>query len=162
MTSAPKSHLEESLLLTADAPVDLYTIILKVSGAEFPFTADRTVTWQGVEYEGIACRMSGDSQNADGEESRPLLQLMNPFGVFNTPAINGLLDYATVIRKRVLGRNVTNNVNIFEQRMWYVGRIRELVAGQGISFELRNMTEGANFQIPCRMYIPPEFPMVTL
>jgi hypothetical protein len=87
---------------------------------------------------------------------------MNPFGIFNSAAKKGQIDRATVIRRRVLRRHVEADVNIFEQRMWYVGRVRELISGQSISLELRNMTEGANFQIPCRMFIPPDFPMVTL
>jgi phage-related protein len=127
----------------------------------FRFKNDDTVTWQGQKYEGMASRMTGDTRSADGEESRPILQVMNPFGIFNSAAIKGQLDQATVIRRRVLRNHVEKDVNKFEQRMWYVGRIRELISGQSISLELRNMTEGANFQIPCRQYMPPEFPFTT-
>jgi phage-related protein len=136
--------------------------MLKNQPVIFRFKTDNTVTWQGQLYEGMATRMTGDTRSADGEESRPILQVMNPFGIFNKAALQGQLDQATVIRRRVLRDHVEKDVNISEQRMWYVGRIRELISGQSITFELRNMTEGANFQVPCRMFIPPEFPMVTL
>lgn len=161
-TSAPVSHLEEAQKLTADGLVDLYTISLKNDPVIFRFKNDDTLSWQGNTYEGMACRSSGDTRSSDGEESRPTLQVMNPLGIFNRAAIEGKLDLATVIRRRVLRQHVLDNVNIYEQRMWYIGRIRELISGQSITFELRNMTEGANFQIPCRMFIPPEFPLVSL
>lgn len=163
MTSfAPQSHLEESLKLTADAPVDLYQISLKQLPVIFRFRDGPTITYQGQVYEGMACNISGDMRNADGEESRPLLRVMNPLGIFNQAALNGDIDLAVVTRRRVLRNHLEEDINIFEQRMWYVGRIRELISGQSISLELRNMTEGANFQIPVRMFIPPEFPFVTL
>lgn len=163
MTStAPVSHKQEAQKLTADSLVDLYTVALKNVPVIFRFKNDNEVTWLGQKYEGMACKMAGDDRSADGEESRPLLQVMNPLGVFNAAAVKGQLDLARVTRRRVKYYNLINNVAIYEQRMWYVGRIRELISGQSISLELRNMTEGANFQIPCRMFIPPEFPMVSL
>jgi lambda family phage minor tail protein L len=160
-TNAPIEHLQEAQKLQADAEVDLFYVKLKNLPVEFRFKGEDTITWQGKKYEGMACKLTGDSQSADGEESRPLLQVMNPFGIFNSAAKKGQLDLATVIRYRVLRGNLDADINIATRRMWYVGRIRELISGQSISLELRNMTEGANFQIPCRMFIPPDFPMVS-
>lgn len=160
--TAPVSHVIESQKLTADALVDLYQINLKNSATVFRFKADNTVTWRGNVFEGMACELSGDTRSAEGEESRAQLRVMNPVGIFNAPAMSGALDLAVLTRKRILRNHMESNLNIFEQRMWYVGRIIELISGQSISFELRNMTEGANFQIPVRMYIPPEFPLVSL
>lgn len=162
MTNTPYSHIEESQKLTADAPIDLYQITLKNKPVTFRFKNNNTVTWRGNEYEGIACQLTGDTRLADGEESRASFRIMNPFGVFNMPALAGDIDLAVVTRKRVLLQHIESNANIFEQRMWYVGRVAELISGQSITLELRNMTEGPGFQIPVRMYIPPEFPMVTL
>jgi phage-related protein len=162
MTSTPYSHIEESQKLTADAQIDLYQITLKNKPVTFRFKNNNTVTWRGNEYEGMACQVSGDTRIADGEESRASMQIMNPFGIFNMPALAGDLDLAVVTRKRVLLQHIESNANIFEQRMWYVARVSKVIAGQSIDLELRNMTEGPGFQIPVRMYIPPEFPMVTL
>lgn len=162
-TSAPVSHLQEAQKLTADAPVDFYTLTLKNDPVIFRFKSDETVTWQGYEYEGMAVKITGDTQNSDGEESRPTIQILNPFGIFNRAAMEGKIDRATLTRRRVLKQHVVSNSNIYQQRMWYVGRVRELISGQTITLELRNMTEGANFQIPVRSYMPSEgFPMVTL
>lgn len=162
MTSVPLTHIQESQKLTADAQIDLYQITLKDSPTIFRFKNNDTVTWRGNLYEGMACRLQGDTRLADGEESRASLQVMNPFGIFNMPALVGDLDLATVVRKRVLRQHLDGNVNIFEQRMWYVGRISELISGQSITLELRNVTEGPAYQIPVRMYIPPQFPLVSL
>jgi len=163
MSNIPLTHIQESQKLTAaDAQVDLYQITLKNKPVTFRFKNNDTVLWRGNEYEGLACQLTGDTRLADGEESRSSLRIMNPFGVFNMPARAGDLDLAIVTRKRVLRQHIDSNANIFEQRMWYVGRVVDLVAGQSISLELRNMTEGPGFQIPVRMYIPPEFPMVSL
>lgn len=160
---APDSHLREAQTLTADAPVDLYKIVTRIGPATiFYFKNDDTVTWRGNEYQGMACRITGDSQTADGEESRPTLQIMNPYGVFNTAIVNGRMDLAVITRYRVLRRHIDSDSDIKQQRMWYMGRVKELISGQSASFELRSMTEGPNFQIPVRMYIPPEFPTVSL
>lgn len=161
-TGVPLSHIEESQKLTADAQIDLYEITLKGVSVVFRFKNNDTVVWRGNEFEGMACRLQGDTRLADGEESRASLTVMNPFGIFNMPALAGDLDLATVVRKRVLRQHLLSNTNIFEQRMWYVGRISELISGQSITMELRNMTEGPSFQIPVRMYIPPQFPLVSL
>jgi phage-related protein len=160
--SVPLSHIEESQKLTADAQIDLYEITLKNLPVVFRFKNNNTVVWRANEYEGLACQLTGDTRLADGEESRASLRVMNPYGVFNMPALVGDLDLATVVRKRILLQHLESNANIFEQRMWYVGRISELISGQSITMELRNMTEGPSFQIPVRMYIPPEFPLVSL
>jgi phage-related protein len=160
--TVPISHLSEAQQLTADALVDLYEIRLKFKDVIFQFKDGPQVTWQGDIYQSMACQMSGDNRAADGEESKVTLRIMNPLGIFNHAAINGDIDLATVFRYRVRANHLANNTNIFQRRMWWVGRIPELVDDQGISLELRNMTEGPNFKVPVRAYYPPEFPSVTL
>lgn len=160
--TTPISHVRESEKLTADALVDLYQLTLKNAPVVFRFKNNNTVTWRGNTYEGMACELVGDTRSADGEETRPVLRIMNPLGVFNMPAMAGDLDLAVLTRRRLLRDHMENNADIYEQRMWYVGQVRELISGQSVTLELRNMTEGANFQIPVRMYIPPEFPLVSL
>ena len=161
-TTVPVSHLEEGQKLTAEAEVDLFQINLRNHPVVFRFRDGPDITWMGNFFEGMGCTMSGDSRTAEGEESRPSLRVLNPHGIFNEAAINHMLDYATVTRWRVLRQHLENNVNIYQRRRWYIGRVRELISGQMINLELRNLTEGANFQIPARMYIPPEYPVVSL
>lgn len=160
--TAPVSHLAEAQKLTADAEVDLFTVKLRNEDTLYRFKEGQTKTWQGNIYEGVAVKMSGDTRTADGEESKPQLMVMNPLGIFNLPAKRGDLDLAFVTRRRVLLANLENDVNLYEQRMWQIGRVGQLISGQSITFELKNLTEGANFQIPVRIYMPPEFPTVSL
>lgn len=160
--SGPVTHVSEAEKLTADALVDLYQLNLVDGVTIFRFKNNDSVVWQGNEYEGMACKLSGDTRTADGEEQRPALVIMNPYGIFNMPALAGDLDFAVLTRRRLLREHLDANTNIYQQRMWYVGRVRDLISGQSITLELRNMTEGPNFQIPVRMYTPPEFPLVTL
>ena len=160
--STPNVHIQEAELLTADGLVDLYKLDLKNDPVSLRFKDMDDVTWQGHLFEGMACRLTGDSRSSDGEEARPSLQVMNPLGIFNSAIIEGKVDQAVVTRYRVLRRHIDNNSNIYEQRMWYVNRVKELISGQSVTFELRSMTEGPNFQIPVRMFLPPEFPTVSL
>ncbi len=148
--------------MTADALVDLYKLNLKIGPAIFYFKDMDEVDWQGNTYQNMACRLTGDSRSSDGEESRPTLQIMNPLGVFNKAVVEGRVEQSVLTRYRVLRRHIDNNSNIAEQRMWYIGRVKELISGQSVSFELRGMTEGPNFQIPVRQYLPPDFPTVSL
>lgn len=160
--TTPVTHVAEAQKLTADALVDLYEINLVGVEVTLRFKNENTVTWQSNEYEGIAIKMSGDRRTADDEESRPTLQMMNPAGIFNAHIRAGYLDLATVIRKRVLGAHLTGDVNLSDDRMWYVSRVREMITNQGVTLELRSMSDGPNFMLPVRMFIPPDFKAVTL
>lgn len=160
--SYPIEHLQEAQKLTADAEVDLFTITLVSAPLVFRFKNNDTVTWQGYVYEGMGCSMPGDRRSADEEEGRPTLRVMNPAGIFNKPAMDGMLDRAIITRKTVLREHLDANVNIFIQRMWYVERVKELISGQVLGLELRSMTDLPNFQLPVRQFIPPEFPTVSL
>ena len=162
MTTFPVSHLREAQKLTADVTVDLFQISLVTAPLVFRFKNNDTKTWQGVVYEGIACQMPGDRRSSDDEEGRPTLRVMNPAGIFNKPAIDGMLDRAIVTRKTVLREHLDGDVNIFVQRMWYVERVKELISGQVLGLELRAMTDLPNFQLPVRQFIPPDFPTVSL
>jgi phage-related protein len=158
----PESHLAEGQKLTADAEVDLFQLTLVSSPTIFRFKNDNTVVWQGLTWEGMGCSITGDKRSANEEEGRPTLRVINPEGLFNKPAMDGLLDRAILIRKRVLGAHITANTNIFQQRMWYVERVKELISGQMLGLELRAMTDLPNVQIPYRVFMPPEFPTVSL
>lgn len=157
-------HIAESQKLTADAEVDLFIMTLKNSTI-YRFNNLHTLVYRGDTYEGLACQLTGDKRTADPEESRGILKIINPEGVFNVPAKNHLFDYATITRKRVLRANLEGNVNVSVTRTWFISRVRELIGGQSITFELRNLTEGASssgFLIPNRTFTPPLFPIVSL
>lgn len=160
--TTPQTHIDEGHKLSAVAMVDLYEIQLVGTAVVLRFKNENTATWQGYEWEGIAIKMSGDNRSADEEESRPVLQMMNPAGVFNAYVRAGYFDLARVIRKRVLRTHLEADTNLYDQRMWFVSRPREMITNQSLTLELRSLSEGVNFQIPVRMFMPPDFKAVTL
>lgn len=164
-TSAPSSHVQEAQKLTADALVDLFEVTLV--GAPTPtiirFRDGPQVTWRSATYESMACKLTGYDMNSDGSKSRPTLTIMNPAGIFNSFVFQGYLDSAQVVRKRVLRQHLENNSNIYQPAFWYVARVRELISGQGMTLELRSLTDGPDMLIPARKFLPSEgFPFVTL
>lgn len=160
--TAPLSHLQDSLKLTGDGRVHLFELRLPQYSTVFRFKNNNTVTWQGHTYEGLPCQLQGDGQHADEQEARPTLRVMNPLGLFNDAVLSGKLYRAILTRRAVLLQHLNSNVNIFQQRMWYVERPKEMVSGQFVSLDLRSMTEGPNFSVPARQFLPPEFPLVTV
>lgn len=158
----PITHLEEAQKLSADAEIDLYTVTLRNDPIIFRAKMDDTVTWRGNVYEGMPIQLAGESETAEGDESRPILHVLNPLGIFNEAAFANKLDLAVVRRDRVLRAHLDANVAVSVVRRWYIARVRELISGQAISFELRSLTEGPNHQVPARQFIPPEFSHVSI
>lgn len=158
----PSAHVSESLKLTPDAIVHLYEIRMRNNGGIVRIKDNETVTWQGVLWESCPIQITGDELSAEGQDARAKLTVVNPYGMFTPFIIAGVLEYAIVIRKSLLRANLLANVNVYEQRMWRVRRIVQLIAAQSITVELMNMSEGPGFQIPVRQYLPPEFPTVSL
>lgn len=160
--AAPESHLIEAQKLTADAEVSLFELYLPHERIYFRFKDNDAATWQGNTYESMPCDLSGEAMSAEDQEARPTLRVLNPAGIFNEPAFQGRLYRGLLTRYQVLRSHLDSNTNIFVRRMWFIERPKEIISGQYITFELRNMTEGPNYQIPVRQYIPPEFPLVTM
>lgn len=167
--AVPAPHVDESLKLTADAEVQLWEISLKnvPSGgtAVIRFRdgpMGYTTTWSNRVFDHMAVTMSGEGKSAEGERSRPTLRLLNPLGLFNTPAFNSQFDGALITRFIVLRQHLEANMPISNTEMWFISRPKELISGQTISFELRSLSDGPDQLIPARMYIPPDFPFVTI
>lgn len=159
-TNAPVSHLEESLKLEADGDIDLFEIRLRGLSTIFRFWNGPTRTWGGYTWEGLACQLTGEGEGSESQ-ARPKLVVVNPAKIFGPFAAEGYLDLAEVIRRRVLQENFINGVNVYEQRLWLVGR----VAGntdQGLQLELRNSTDMPAWKTPRRTFSPPEFPFVVI
>jgi lambda family phage minor tail protein L len=155
------THAEDSVKLEADGIIDLYRIDLTSGGGTLFLKANDTVTWQGHTWEGIAIQLSGYANSSDEEMSRPQLTVANPEGVLSQYVLNGHMEKALVKRIRVLRQNLLANLNIFDQQSWYVIRVSS-VNRVMIAFELRNPIDGPNFLCPARMFLPPEFPAVSL
>lgn len=164
-TSAPSSHLQESQKLTADALVDLFevTLVGTPSPTVIRFRDGPQINWQSASYDTMACKLTGYQVSSDGTKSRPTMTIMNPAGIFNPFVFSGYLDGAQVVRKRILRQHLENNSNIYQPTFWFVARVRELISGQGLTLELRSLTDGPDMMIPARKFLPSEgFPFVTL
>lgn len=162
--STPNAHLAEAQKLTADALVDLFEVFLvgAPGGTYVRFTNGQTVTWQTKTYEQLGCKFSTVSRTAEGERSRPTLTVINPAGIFNSYAFKGYFEQATLIRKRVLLQHLASNTALSDDTVWYISRVKEMIADQSVTFELRALSDGPDLMIPARVFIPPSFPFVTL
>lgn len=158
----PAEQIVESFKLSPDAQVNLWQISFRNNGGTVRLKDYETLSWQGYTWESCPISLSGDERRSDGEAARPKLVVVNPFGRFTPYVLAGVLEYAVVIRKQVLYQHLLSNSNIYNQRMWKVGRVSQFVSGHSITLELRSMSDAPNFQIPARQFLPPEFPLVTL
>lgn len=152
---------EDRLKLSADGIVELFEITLAGGAGTLYLKSNNTVTWQGHTWEGIAIQLTGYGNTSEEELSRPSLSIANPNGILSQYIINGHLEKSLVKRKRVLLEHITGNQNIFQQQSWYISRVTQINKTIA-SFELRNPIDGPNILCPARMFIPPEFPGVSL
>lgn len=159
MTTAPSAHLREAQKLTAEPLIDLFEIQLRnVPSPTFARFRDgppgSSTIYLGLEYEHLPTKITGVSQTAEGSKSRPSLTVFNPLGVFNSFAKNGNFDSALIIRRRVLKIHLEQNTNLYQTNMWFVGRVTQVISNQGITLELRTLSDGPDQQIPVRKYMP--------
>lgn len=157
----PAQHVSDAQKLRPDGYADLWEITLLENEGVLRFWNNPTTTWQEETYQGLACSFSGEGQSSDDESKRPTLQVHNPGDIFVPYVLNGTLEGAIATRKRVLGSHLRDDLNIFKRRIWRVAAI-PMIGDQVISIELRDPEDGANFLIPGRIFMPPEFPAVDL
>lgn len=158
MCSIPEVQLEDAQKLLADGIVQLYEIKL-ADGTYLHLKADNSVSWNGYEWTGIPILFEGYSSAQGDSYSRPTLSIANPDGAFSTFVRDGFLDRAVVNRYVVLYDDIINNNPVYQKKTWIIWFIKTLNKNM-IQVELRNPMDGVNFDVPARMYIPPEFPFV--
>lgn len=151
---------DDRVKLSADGIVHLYKIELRAGGT-VRVKSDNDATWQGNLYEGTLVEMSGYKRTSDEEVTRPTLTLANPDHILTVQVNLGNLEKSIVTHYMVLYNNLINNLNIYEQDSWYISRVVG-VTDIAVVCELRNPIDGPNILTPARMYIPPEFPAVSL
>ena len=165
---APTTHLDEGLRLTGQALVDLFELQLSnvVTPTFVRATAGmpgQTTTWDGKVWEHVPIRFTGFNRSADAERSRPSLTVVNPDGAFNQFARAGNFDRAFLVRYRVLKAHLDAGVVLSHQNLWVVSRVTNLTANQGLSVELRSLSDGPDNLIPARKFMPDAgFPFVSL
>lgn len=157
-TSIPEEQLEDAQKLIADGIVQLYEIRLS-DGTYLHLKADNSVEWNGYQWTGIPILFEGYSSAQGSSYSRPTLSIANPDGAFSTFVRDGFLDRAVVNRYIVLYDDIVNDRPIYQKKTWVIWFIKTLNKNI-IQVELRNPMDGVNFDVPARMYIPPEFPFV--
>lgn len=156
----PESHRQNNEKLVADGYVELFEIVLR-NGETIRLKENNTVQWLGKTWTGVPLSFEGYSSAAGDKLSRPVMTLVNPDGVFSTFVRDGHILKAAITRYSVLYDDVLNNRNVFHKKVWIAWNIPQLTRDM-IQLELRNPMDGVNFDVPARMYIPPEFPSVTL
>lgn len=154
-------HINDSKKLIGEAYVELFKIALSDNVTVIYLTKDVNKTWQAINYEGTGIELTGVGSHADDELSRPKLAVYNPEGIYSSFVAAGHLDSAIVTRIRILKSNFDGNIDIKTTQRWKIKRIvalnREL-----LTMELRDLMDGQFFQAPARMFLPPEFPQVSL
>lgn len=160
MADYPTEHLEDAQKLEADGYVHLYEIELK-TGSKLFLKMDNDVTWQGNTYEGTFITLTGIGKSADEETARPRLTIANPDGIFSPLIRDGELNRAKITRIRVLKAHLDADMNISRRETWRISRPIS-VNRVRVQFEVRSQLDGQFFLVPGRMFIPPEFPQVSL
>lgn len=158
--SIPDNHLVDATLLTADGMVELFEI-QTLSNTLLRFKSDNTVTYLGNLYEGMAVELKGAGRSSDEQVKRPSLTIVNPEGVLSQRIANGEFEFARVYRRRILYQDMLNNINRYQEEMWLITHCSALNRVTA-SFELRSPSDRFNTILPARMFILPEFPLVTL
>ena len=162
MPTVPAEHVVDAQkLIGADGFVELLEIKLSKGGGTFRIKDNGEGLWQGDKYEYYPFSIGGVEYKSSEEESKPTLRLANPDHLFTRSIDDGYLEKAVITRYRILKDNFDNDRNIKEQRRWYIRRITE-VATTHIIAEMSSLVDGPNYIVPARMYIPPEYPVVSL
>jgi phage-related protein len=161
MTTIPVTHAAESQKLNSEDYAQLFEVALSGGQGSIYFWDGPTRTYQTKTYESLGCLLTGETKTATEQESRPTFAIHNPGNAFAPYVLEGYVDGATVIRRRVLKTHFEADVPILQRRIWTVARVADLdLDGQKILLELRDPSSGQNFLFPGRVYIAPEFPSV--
>ena len=156
----PAAQLQDAVKLEADGIVDLFQIEL-TSGGIIRVKDNESATWNGSLWEFLPVKLTGLAWSSDEQVARPTLVVANPEGAFSLHVAGGAVDNAIVRRLRVLYDDFRNNRARYLEEVWYCSRVISLTR-QTISLELRTLSDRVNAVLPARMFVPPEFNLVTL
>lgn len=157
----PAEQIADANKLEADGRVFLYEMEMAGSGAIIRVRSGPKITWNSMLFEELGISVSGKGQSAGEEVFRPKMQIVNPEGIFSAYIASGELERAIVREWTVLRTHLDTNQPIYSLRIWSVGKILTLNKNM-ITIELREIGDGPNFILPGRIFMPPEFPQVSL
>lgn len=158
--SLPESHIVENEKLEAQAYVDLFQLEFR-GGGTFYMKTNSDITWQGDDYTGWALQLDDIAQYASEERSRPTFTVANPEGIFSTFIQDGSFDRAELRRYRILKQHIESDSNVYQLRSFLLWKPK-LNNQNIISVELRTPSDGQQFNLPARRFMPPEFSYVSL
>ena len=155
-------HQAEASSLRPEPYVELFKLTINRDlKAVLYLTEHPTINWNGATWENFPLTFSGYNVQTTGEQSRPKLQLANPYGVFSSYIAKDILKKATLERYMVLRTDLlSGNVNYLRNK-WVVNRVLSLTR-ESVSFELRSIFDGVRYTLPARQFISPEFPVTSL
>lgn len=156
----PASQQADARKLEADGLVELFEVELR-DGSLIYLKNDNEVTWQGNTYEGWHVYVTGVNTSVDEEVSRPQVGIANVEGIFNNYVRLGTLDNALFRRIRILLTDLEADNDVKHTEEWRIRRVAGLNKDM-ITLELRHKLDGQPFQVPARMYLPPEFKAVRI
>jgi phage-related protein len=152
---------ESAVELSAEGIVDLFKLTLRSGSGDIYVTAHGINTWQGNNYQSLACQLSGVASHASEQTSRPRMTVQNPDGAFTGVVAQGSLENARLTRYRMLRSHAEQDLPIYKSQTWRVARVASLTRFMFV-LELRSLEDRANFIIPSVTFSPPNFPAVTL
>jgi phage-related protein len=156
-----ESLRESAVELSAEGIVHLYKVVLRAGSGDIYITPDDVTTWQGFTFQNMACQLTGVASHASEQSARPRFTVQNPDGAFTSIVAQGSLENARLTRYRLLRKHAEENINIYTSQTWRVSRVSSLNKFM-FSVDLRSMDDRANFTIPSKTFIPPDFPAVTI
>lgn len=160
MSDLPASHLIANEKLEGEAYFDLFEIHLKPSGVIYLHN-NSVVEWQSNEYTGWSLRFNAIAQHATEERSRPTFSLMNIDGAFNQFVQENAFNKAQLKRYRVLKQHIVADSAVYQERVWLLWNPR-LLNNNLLEFEVRSFSDGQNFTVPARKFMPPDWSYVSL
>ncbi len=156
----PVSHLEENEKLEAQAYIDLFQLEFRVGGT-FYMTKNLDRVWQGNVYTGWSLNLSDVSFYSTEEKSRPTFTAANPSGIFSPFIQDGSFNRAELRRYRILKEDLDGDNNIYQLQTFLLWNPKNNNRN-AISVELRSPSDGQQFNLPARRFMPPEFSFVSL
>lgn len=162
-TNIPYSHIVDAHKLDNDGMVSLFRLAPPVGGT-VDFKNGVEYEYQGILYESLPCRLSGEKWAADNSTPTPRLVIGQPdldLLPFKALIHEGLLEGSTITRHKVLLDDMLKDNNYKLTTHFKVKRV-EAYGRQQISLLLSTFTGASRQTYPFRQYTPPSFPWVKL
>lgn len=162
-TPVPVNQVDDSQKLDADGLVSLFTIY-PVVGGQMDVKSGPEATYQGVLYESLPIKLSGEKMSADGSSPTPRLIVGQPD--LDLLPIKGLvhagnLEGARIERRQVLLEDLLDDFDSVRVSYYKVKRVEGYTRTQ-LTLLLSTFSGAAYQPFPHRQYLPPEFPWVVL